>query len=470
MTVVSRIARDEVRFLWRSRVAVLGIVLLVLLTLVAALTAYQRQHMIGIERAGYQAQANAAFDAQPNRHPHRMVHYGHFVFRPISPLAAFDPGIESFTGHTLFLEGHRQNTANFGDVRQSSMLVRFGQLTPAFVLQMLAPLLLIFLGYAMIARERERGTLKVLLAQGVGVRALILGKLLAIVLVEMLVFLPALVALLLIGTTGVGGLVAGYALWLAIWALVIVLVSASSRRSRDALLALFAIWAVSVILVPRIAPDVATDAVRLATRFETDIAIQRDLSAMGDSHNPNDPYFAEFKKTVLAKYGVTRVEDLPVNYKGVLGMEGERMTSALFDRYATHGFDAQERQNGIVGLFSAISPVVALRTLSMTLAGTDLISNRRFLEQAEHYRFNLIQSLNRMQAEKVAYKNDTNPNLENRIDRKNWQNYPSFTFVSEDRQATMKRVWPSLGVLALWLALLTALIVPVSRQLGRSAT
>ena len=158
MSVVGRIARDEMRLLWRSRVAVLGVALLVLLTLVAALTAYQRQHIIGIERAGYQAQANSAFDAQPNRHPHRMVHYGHFVFRPISPLAAFDPGIESFTGHTLFLEGHRQNTANFGDVRQSSMLVRFGQLTPAFVLQMLAPLLLIFLGYAMVARERERGT------------------------------------------------------------------------------------------------------------------------------------------------------------------------------------------------------------------------------------------------------------------------------------------------------------------------
>ena len=129
MTVVGRIARDEVRLLWRSRVAVLGVVLLLLLTLVAALTAYQRQHVIGIERAGYQAQANAAFDAQPNRHPHRMVHFGHFVFRPISPLAAFDPGIDSFTGHALFLEGHRKNTDNFGDVRQWSMIVWFGQLS-----------------------------------------------------------------------------------------------------------------------------------------------------------------------------------------------------------------------------------------------------------------------------------------------------------------------------------------------------
>ena len=309
-----------------------------------------------------------------------------------------------------------------------------------------------------------------MLAQGVGTRAIVLGKLAALSLVAALIFLPALVALLLIGTPGVGGIVAGYALWLAIWVLVIVLVSALSRRSRDALLALFAVWAVSVILVPRIAPDLASGAVPLAARFETDIAIQRDLAAMGDSHNPDDPYFAGFKKAVLARYGVSRVEDLPVNYKGVLGMEGERMTSALFDRYAAQGFDAQERQNGIVSGFASISPVVALRRLSMTLAGTDLTSNRRFLEQAEHYRFNLIQSLNRMQVEKVAYKNDTNPNLENRIDRKNWQKYPDFAFVSEDRSATMQRVWPPLAVLALWLVILAALIVPVSRRLGRSAT
>ena len=95
------------------------------------------------------------FDAQPNRHPHRMVHYGHFAFRPLDPLAAFDPGIDAFAGSVIYLEGHRQNSANFADVRQSSLLLRFGQLTPAFVLQTLLPLLLIVLGAGIIARERE---------------------------------------------------------------------------------------------------------------------------------------------------------------------------------------------------------------------------------------------------------------------------------------------------------------------------
>jgi hypothetical protein len=41
-----------------------------------------------------------------------------------------DGGRQPIAGATVLLV-HRQNTANFGDVRQSSLLVRFGQLTPA---------------------------------------------------------------------------------------------------------------------------------------------------------------------------------------------------------------------------------------------------------------------------------------------------------------------------------------------------
>mgnify|MGYP002129840370 CR=1 FL=1 len=38
-----------------------------------------------------QAEAEAAFLSQPARHPHRMVHYGHYVLRTPAPLALFDP-------------------------------------------------------------------------------------------------------------------------------------------------------------------------------------------------------------------------------------------------------------------------------------------------------------------------------------------------------------------------------------------
>ncbi|WP_416366236.1 hypothetical protein [Sphingomonas aerolata] len=130
MSATHLIARDELRLMARNRVAVIALVLLVLLTLAAVLSSWSHQRGIAELRTRHQQVAAAAFKAQPDRHPHRMVHYGTFIYRPLGALAAFDPGVDAFTGNSMFLEGHRQNSANFGDVRQSSLLVRFGQLTP----------------------------------------------------------------------------------------------------------------------------------------------------------------------------------------------------------------------------------------------------------------------------------------------------------------------------------------------------
>lgn len=470
------IAVDELRLMRRNRVAVTAFILLVLLTLVAVLTSWTHQRGIAELRARHQAAAEQAFDAQPDRHPHRVVHYGTFIYRPLSPLAAFDPGVDAFTGNSMFLEGHRQNTANFGDVRQSSLLVRFGQLTPAFVLQAVAPLLLIFVGYGVVARERERGTLRVLMLQGVSRGQLVAGKLGALGLIALLVGLPAMIGFLLIaGQPGALALpmaimALGYAAWLALWVVAIVLVSARVRRSRDALLALLAIWAVVVVLLPRVAPDVASASVPLHNRLQTDVSIARDLRQMGDSHNPDDPHFAAFKQSVLDRYDVARVEDLPVNYKGLLALEGERLTSALFDRYARESYQAQERQNGIVAVAGVASPAIALRSLSMAAAGTDFAGHRRFLEQAEAYRYALVQKLNQLQAESVHYADDTasDPGADQRkrVAAETWQKMPDFAYQPPTGASLAKAAVPGLAIILAWLALAGFLLWRETRKLG----
>lgn len=472
MSPVLRIAREEWRSMRRDRVAVTGVLLLVLLTLAAAFTAWDQRHTADAARTRLQARVDHEFDAQPDRHPHRMVHYGHFVFRTPGPLAAFDPGVEAFTGHTLFLEGHRQNSANFGDVRQSSLLLRFGQLTPAFVLQVLAPLLLVFLGHAAVARERETGTLRVLLAQGVRPAQLVAGKALALGGVATLVLLPALASLAALGlsTPGQGGAIGalafGYVAWLAIWVVGIVAASAWLRRGRDALLVLLAAWTALVVAVPRLAAEVVAVRSALPTRFETDIAIARELAAIGDSHNPDDPYFAGFRKQVLARYGVARVEDLPVNYKGLVGAEGERLTSELFARHAAEGFERQGEQLVQVDRFAWLSPMVPLRRLSMAAAGTDLPQYRRFVEQAEHHRYALVQHLNRLQAEKLTLASDKS-SRDNRIGREHWHGAADFHLEPEAPGLALRRALPAAGALVAWLVVLALLLVPAVRRLGK---
>lgn len=474
MSPVFRVAREEWRLLWRDRVAVMGLVLLLLLTAISAFTAWQQRRGADAERARYQEQVDHEFEAQPDRHPHRMVHYGQFAFRPVNPLAAFDAGIDPYTGHTLYLEGHRQNSANFGDVRQSSLMLRFGQLTPAFVLQVLAPLLLIFVGHASVARERETGTLRLLITQGLLPGQLVAGKLLLLVGVAGLALAPVVLTLAWIAMASSAPaslallLMGGYGIWLLLWAIAVVGVSTLAARGRDALIVLLALWAVTVVLVPRLGADLVAWSQPLPTRFETDIAVARDLAAMGDSHNPDDPYFNEFRKQVLAQYGVTRVEELPVNYKGLLGMEGERLTSALFDRYADASFTAQAQQLRHVDAFSLFSPVLALRRVSMIASGTDLHAYRRFLEQAEHHRYELVQKLNCLQAEKFTYATDRS-SRESRIGREHWQGIADFRYEAEAPAETLRRALPMAGVLLAWLAALAGLLALACRRLGRAA-
>lgn len=475
MSAVRPVMRSELRAMLRNRTALAGIVLLAMLALVSTLVSYH--HMRGAEdyRARQQAAAQEAFDAQPDRHPHRVVHYGHFVYRLPSSLAAFDAGVDPFTGTSMFLEGHRQNTANFGDVMQSSVLVRFGQLTPAFVLQVLAPLVLAFLGHGLLAQERERGTLRQLMLQGASIRTIVTGKLAALLVVAGVFLLPAVLGLAFMAAApgapvGIAlALMLAYALYLGVWCVLIAGVSALIPRRRDALLALVAVWSLSVLLVPRVAPDVAYAAFSLPDRLQTDVGIAADLRRIGDSHDPDDPYFADFKRNVLARHGVERIEDLPVNYKGLVAVEGERLTSDLFNRYAERSAGIQQDQNALVAAFAALSPAIALRQLSMAAAQTDLAAHLRFLEQAEAHRYRMVQQLNQLQADGVSYADDTardaDADRRKRVDRAHWQEIPPFAFVPRQASTLFRAMLPGALVLLGWLLAALALLALASRRL-----
>ncbi|MGL4630748.1 MAG: ABC transporter permease, partial [Leadbetterella sp.] len=148
---------------------------------------YHQQNKI---RTKYQVEARKDWLENPDKHPHRMAHYGNFAFRPKPVLSILDFGMESFMGNTIFLEAHVQNTTNFSEAEFSTGLLRFGEISAAMILQVLFPLLIFFLGFGSIASERENGTLKIILSQGIHWRQIIVGKSLGILLVVLTLFLP----------------------------------------------------------------------------------------------------------------------------------------------------------------------------------------------------------------------------------------------------------------------------------------
>lgn len=471
-TIVSNVAREEWRAMRRNQVAVTAAILLLVLTCAALLVSFEQVNAANQERARFQNSADEQWQSQPDRHPHRVVHYGHYVFRPLTPLSFFDFGVAPYTGRTLFLEGHRQNSANFSDAGQSSLLLRFGQLTPAFVLQTLTPLLLVFLAYGSVARERERGQLRLMLAQGVPGGALIAGKLASHGAVALLLALPALLALVVIGIleptvrAQAALLAAAYGAYLLLWSSIAVLVSAMMSQARDALLALVGFWIVAVVLLPRIMPTVAELAIARPTRIETEVAIHQELARLGDSHNPNDPHYAQFRQQTLDKYGVTRIEDLPVNYGGLVIEEGERLTSALFVRQMEDEFARQDAQAVGANAASLLSPLIAVRRLSSALAGTDRESHQQFLLQGEAYRYAMVQSLNRLHVNEVRYENDR----DQRISSSLWKDLPRFAYAPPTLASVIRtHVLPALALFGVWFLALAIAARAIARRLERSA-
>ena len=476
MSSATRITRAEFAYWRHSWLAAVAAVALVAIAIVSALTSTSFVSSEAAERAEHQAEADSAFLSQQARHPHRMVHYGHYVYRVPPPLAVVDPGVDAYTGTSVFLEGHRQNTATFAEVRETSSLTRFGLLTPAFSLQVLVPLLLIIVGYGCIVRERRSGTLLQLLTHGASPRTVLLGKVVALGVLALLAFAPLAFTAAYAATRDSWLpstlMIAGYALYLSLWTFGIVAVSARARTAGSALVILLGVWLATVVAMPRVATEVATAAVPTPSKVETDLAVHAELRALGDSHNANDPNFVSFRAQILAQYDVEHVEDLPVNIRGLISYEGEARTTEVLNAFAEQQMATERAQSRVAARFALLSPTVALRRLSMVVAGTDLENHHRFLRVAEAHRFEFVQSLNRLHAERLSYRDDMRRgedaagNLRARVSADNWSLLPEFDFQPAAALERARRSLPSAGILLLWFGLAFMAIYRSTRRVA----
>lgn len=477
MSAVTRIAREEWRQWGRSRLAVatLGVfaVLLVVTTLLTATDMIDARH----DRLHQQAEAEQTFLDQPARHPHRMVHYGHYVFRAPPPLAVFDPGVDSVTGQSLFLEGHRQNAAMFADARAQARTGGFGTLTPAKLYFLFLPLLLIALGHAVILREREARTLGPLLSQGVSGQALLAGKLTALVGLIGVLSAPAFITSLIGVALGEPLLTAimlylGTTLYLCVWGALIALVSLVAKSRGIALGGLLFIWFITALILPRIGVAAATTLTPVDGKIVTDMKMKEDIIRDGDPHNAADPAFAQLRANLLAEYNVATIEELPVNFRGVVAGKGEENLTKTLNVYAERRMGSEIAQSNTLAAFGWLSPYIAASTSARHLAGTDLATHHRFMREAEVVRYDFVQSLNKAQAEKLSYAVDAGRNASaaafdlTRVDPENWKVLDEFRFVPDPPATRLGRGTSGLMALFLWLGVLLGLGFISARRLA----
>lgn len=468
MSRVFTIAAAEWRLWMRSKAALAALLAVVLIISATSVLTAVRLTEERQERVHQQEVAEETFLSQPARHPHRMVHYGHYVFRTPSPLAIIDPGVDSVTGQSIFLEGHRQNTAMFADTRAGANVGGFQTLSPASVYQTLIPLLLIALGHGVFVREREARTLAPLLAQGVSGVTLYMGKALALAGLGAALLIPMLIMSLIGVVSGeaVGvslALVVVYGAYLLVWSALIVLVSAVVRTRGVVLGTLVFIWLAWSLVTPRLAVGSAGAAAPSPGKLETDYQLLADLRELGDGHNAADPAFNALRANLLAEYNVDTVEELPINFRGVVAQASEAKLTAVMNEYAERRMAQEVRQSLHANSFGWLSPVLAVSAASRHLAGVDLETHHRFLREAEAVRFEFIQGLNKSHIEELSYNDDINRNQSAeaarraRISPENWTVLNQFRFEPATPDERFRAATASITMLTVWLmALVTA--------------
>lgn len=391
--MIARIARKECLDLARDgRFRTTAAIVMVLL--VAALAAGWR-HYTEVRRQ-HDSAARATRTQwlnQGRKNPHSAAHYGVYAFKPRTQLSMVDSGVDPYLGVAAWLEAHKQNEFKYRPAQDRTALQRFGELTAAEVLQLLVPLLIVLLTFGAFAAERESGTLRQLASLGVPLQRLAAGKALGIGGALATVLLPASVVGVLALAIADDGALAGSVsrtlatvlLFLLYFAIVLALslaVSARARTSRLALIALLAFWMFNGLVAPRLTADVAAWRHPTPSAVEFATAMERELNDTAEIERRLERRRAE----VLKAFNVASIDAAPINFSGISLQEGEEHGNEVFDRHYGALFDTFERQNLLYQLGGYVAPLVAVRSLSMALAGTDFAHHRHFVQAAESYR------------------------------------------------------------------------------------
>jgi ABC-2 type transport system permease protein len=411
----------------------------------------------------YRHEVRKNWENNPDKHPHRMAHYGYIAFRAKHPLSFFDSGIESYTGNAVFLEAHRQNTVNFSEASLSTGMLRFGEISAAMVLQVLLPLMIFFWGFGLIAAERENGILKMTLSQGVSRSELLAGKTLGLLAVSCPVYLAAAVAGLLLvlrlapfETTEVYSRFAWmmliYAVYMLICCLLAVLVSARSTSSKSALIHLIGFWLLFTLVLPRFSQELSRGLHPAPSKVVFEAAVEAELIQQGDSHNPDDPHYKALKDSLLKTYNVDSVQQLPFNYSGYVMKEGEKISTQIYLKHQRSLLDIYQKQQDVVRSIALINPFMALKNLSMALAGTDFAAYIDFQAQTEAYRYRLAQQMNDWQIQMIGNKKLGEKDRPYFIGREYWKQFPDFEYRFLSLATVLRNEQLALTTLLIWLA------------------
>ena len=403
-----------------------------------------------------------AFNAQGEKNPHSAAHFSRMAHKPIAPLSSFDPGVSSFLGQVIWLEAHYRNPAMFRAAEDAPELSRLENFSLAGVLALVIPLLIILLGYGSISGEKERGTLRQLIGSGTSLQTLLLGKFIVISATLFFVLLitvslsivtsivlldeaaPSMSDLLMRGVS----LLFSYGLYVLILTAITLLVSTLVSESKTALLILLAVWAITVVALPRLSASIAEQVYPSPHSHEFWEATDASLEANRPDGASAD-YAAVEQRVIERAIGRSleegEAENLSINARGVRFEVSEVIDSETYNIAFAELFENYAKQRNLRRLLSIFSPTIVLQHLSQAFSGTDINAHEHFSNEAERQRNDIVRMLN-----EEMMLNGSGGTSRYLAPAEFWETVPEFQYRQPSIGSTWRQSFPDFFILLFW--------------------
>lgn len=388
----------------RDRRAIVIVLLMLSLLMAASLDGWNRAAADRLARQDAVATDKTVWVEQGENNPHGAAHFARYAFRDTPQLAAFDPGVFDYAGAAFWMEAHTQNPTTLRRSEDSAVSAPFASLSPAWIVQVMGTLVLATLLFSSVAGEREHGTLRALAAAGVPARDFTTGKVVALgcaaigiaLVVILLAVLPAMLSPDTVISLGrVLLLLIVYTVGLLAFALVIIWVSARAQSLGDAFNGAAMAWLFLAVLGPVLAGQMSVSLYPDIDEQQLKNDIQLKAQTPFWVGEARDPAVAAQEQSVLEEFGGESLEALGFDREALILQAHEVFANQVYDDL--YG-DLRQRhfdQDAVLRYASLLSPVMALQRLSMGIAGTDLLAQWTYAEQAEQHRRLIIEQLNR---------------------------------------------------------------------------
>jgi ABC-2 type transport system permease protein len=391
---------NEWKMLTRNRVFIYATIFFVLsLSLVVWMGIVQNRGQQSLQTKA-QEHVRQQWENLESMNPHRAAHYGSFAFKSINLLSSMDGGINDITGNVIQLEGHVQNEIIYSDASQSLSISKFGKLKSSLLLQYVIPLFLIFLTYGSISNEKETQRIKLLIFNGTSLTKLVFAKSLSIWIYGLCLLAVTIMIQIILGNTNteifqrLTLIIFAYSVYYYIITSLATYFSARLKNNTSALSSILAIWILWTIFLPKIWGNAVENIHLLPSRKSFKESMREERSQGIDGHNPYDKRREELQKKYLNEYNVDSLDQLPINFDGIVMQADEEYGNLVWDKHFGNNYLILKKQKSLYQISGLLNPFASLQSASMGFCGTDMVHHLDFLRKAEDYRRVFIKELN----------------------------------------------------------------------------